>query len=155
MAGGLTDRAGSRKSQRPEQSPQPAPPFVAPAAELSAGPNIARYEHRRSPATGIARRERTRCTVSFANLLWSGGKLAGATGLEPATSGVTGRHSNQLSYAPAGGIPARLAARRQELSERPCQVKDLSEPGHRKAPSSVEAATRTPPGPKAKRDGGR
>ena len=28
------------------------------------------------------------------------GKVARATGLEPATSGVTGRHSNQLSYAP-------------------------------------------------------
>src|SRR5947209_1087156 len=28
--------------------------------------------------------------------------LAGATGLEPAASGVTGRRSNQLSYAPAG-----------------------------------------------------
>ena len=42
----------------------------------------------------------------------------GATGLEPATSGVTGRRSNQLNYAPerrgsvAAGIarfPAKLA----------------------------------------------
>ena len=28
-------------------------------------------------------------------------KVARATGLEPATSGVTGRHSNRLSYARA------------------------------------------------------
>ena len=27
--------------------------------------------------------------------------MAGATGLEPAASGVTGRRSDQLSYAPA------------------------------------------------------
>ena len=27
--------------------------------------------------------------------------MAGATGVEPATSGVTGRRSNQLSYTPA------------------------------------------------------
>jgi hypothetical protein len=35
--------------------------------------------------------------------------MARATGLEPATSGVTGRHSNQLSYARAfraeGAVP--------------------------------------------------
>jgi hypothetical protein len=29
------------------------------------------------------------------------GEEAGATGLEPAASGVTGRRSNQLNYAPA------------------------------------------------------
>ena len=33
--------------------------------------------------------------------------MAGATGLEPAASGVTGRRSNQLSYAPAGFGPRR------------------------------------------------
>ena len=30
---------------------------------------------------------------------------AGATGLEPAASGVTGRRSNQLNYAPAWDRP--------------------------------------------------
>ena len=30
--------------------------------------------------------------------------MAGATGLEPAASGVTGRRSNQLNYAPAQGM---------------------------------------------------
>ena len=30
--------------------------------------------------------------------------MAGVTGLEPATSGVTGQRSNQLSYTPAIGV---------------------------------------------------
>ena len=37
------------------------------------------------------------------------GSMARVTGLEPATSGVTGRHSNRLSYTRAFGfLKARL-----------------------------------------------
>ena len=46
--------------------------------------------------------------------------MAGATGLEPATSGVTGRRSNQLSYA-----PARLDRGRDLLPRRSGGVKQL------------------------------
>ena len=37
------------------------------------------------------------------------GPMARATGLEPATSGVTGRHSNRLSYARISRLAARGA----------------------------------------------
>ena len=50
--------------------------------------------------------------------------MAGVTGLEPATSGVTGRHSNQLSYTPANS--ARTTGRRggSEIG-RPCSIVKL------------------------------
>ena len=49
-------------------------------------------------------------------------KLARATGLEPATSGVTGRHSNQLSYARAMGR-RRAAISGAEVRAGPAGVK--------------------------------
>src|SRR5688572_12491665 len=53
--------------------------------------------------------------------------MAGATGLEPATSGVTGRRSNQLSYAPAGesgtysrcNVASSLRSRHAKLRKSP------------------------------------
>ena len=38
--------------------------------------------------------------VRYGNQSGKNEQVAGVTGLEPATSGVTGRRSNQLSYTP-------------------------------------------------------
>ena len=43
--------------------------------------------------------------------------MAGATGLEPAASGVTGRRSNQLNYAPAQGTVEFIKRGRPFLME--------------------------------------
>ena len=42
--------------------------------------------------------------------------LAGATGLEPATSGVTGRRSNQLNYAPNSCLEFQIVDFRFKLA---------------------------------------
>jgi hypothetical protein len=43
--------------------------------------------------------------------------LARETGLEPATSGVTGRRSNQLSYSRSGSRAQRLGCRRTPVKQ--------------------------------------
>jgi hypothetical protein len=43
--------------------------------------------------------------------------MAGTTGLEPATSDVTGRRSNQLSYVPAEWV---TSVTHQNITAQPC-----------------------------------
>ena len=56
------------------------------------------------PEYGASGRNRTSDTRIFSPLLYrlSYGTMAVWTGLEPATSAVTGRHSNQLNYQTIG-----------------------------------------------------
>src|SRR5579872_4104161 len=62
---------------------------------------------------------------TFLELPFSLREMAGATGLEPATFGVTGRHSNQLSYAPAA-VPLKGRAKGVDVRAYPCPVKQLA-----------------------------
>ena len=84
--------------------PTPSPYKTRPYAVLKSGtqrgngPNIRATTQRKSP--------------DFQGFL-----TTGATGLEPATSGVTGRRSNQLSYAPA----FKRARGKPSHSDAPCR----------------------------------
>jgi hypothetical protein len=51
-------------------------------------------------------------------------KLAGATGLEPATSCVTGRRSNQLNYAPAVLVLQRVPSCAVAFLPLPCNTRN-------------------------------
>lgn len=55
------------------------------------------------------------------------GKVARETGLEPATSGVTGRRSNQLSYSRSGKLNS-FAQRGVDVPSPPCEVKRSKPP---------------------------
>src|SRR6185503_6511401 len=70
------------------------------------------------------------------------GEMAGATGLEPATYGVTGRHSNQLSYAPAPTSNMKRA-KGAGLGGGPRQVKKAL--GWLTAPAAAPAVFSAPP----------
>jgi hypothetical protein len=82
---------------------------------------------RRIPCAARSRRHfasdgcpiRRLCPISTRNGRLAGTSSAGATGLEPATSGVTGRRSNQLSYAPGGDSQYRRRDRLWGGSGRP------------------------------------
>ncbi len=74
---------------------------------ISGQPNVATAIHivaRQQKEYGQERRSAQERMQSMA-------VMAGATGLEPAASGVTGRRSNQLSYAPKTTIHRRALVR--------------------------------------------
>jgi hypothetical protein len=54
---------------------------------------------------------KTRLKLLRRRLVSDGKRMAGTTGLEPATSDVTGRRSNQLSYVPAMSLDNQIVTR--------------------------------------------
>ena len=115
---------------------------------------MARPDPRRELGTAIGRdrrpaRANERCprqlpTYSLANAAeaktnhFQALREAGATGLEPATSGVTGRRSNQLSYAPSRGTfkygKRNSSAPAATLRVEPCFAHRNRSPGGRAQP---------------------
>ncbi len=66
--------------------------------------------------------------------------MARETGLEPATSGVTGRRSNQLSYSPAKDALARTGAEYDAAASKSSEVdQKRDEPRRQRATSCGES----------------
>jgi hypothetical protein len=80
--------SGGAEKSPPGKCSQP-PMNVADAATCEDWQNQSPYRAACAPVT-----------TTMAATVAAKGSATGATGLEPATSGVTGRRSNQLSYAP-------------------------------------------------------
>ncbi len=72
----------------------------------------------------------------------TGKRVAGATGLEPATSGVTGRRSNQLSYTP--GIGPGLGPRAAVMYSTPWRVSSGPAPGFTARNLGIDLRRATP-----------
>jgi hypothetical protein len=81
---------------------------AAQQAWIKAWPSLPASEDGHAPAVLAENRcKRPRSAIrrsKIAQIALCSNFEAGATGLEPATSGVTGRRSNQLSYAPRGAL---------------------------------------------------
>ena len=71
--------------------------------------------------------------------------VARATGLEPATSGVTGRHSNQLSYARTASRPVSGGVGGLVSAPRPVKQPDAAFPWKIRSPSFRDAVAREGP----------
>jgi hypothetical protein len=79
---GMTEDRWTRRTAKPQQKHDSFQRFLQAAREAS-----------ERPAVDCAKTDKQKMRICR---IFS----TGATGLEPATSGVTGRRSNQLNYAP-------------------------------------------------------
>jgi hypothetical protein len=131
---GASNRWAALQNLISRRSPSPKPSSVAsPTCGRRKG---FRERGKKSGFDGFADTERkkldTRANARSSSATSDFGReVARATGLEPATSGVTGRHSNRLSYA-------RASDRRSGdggLSGTPIPVKGSSRPFQNMAPN--------------------
>ena len=91
---GMTRVPGSPRCLNPQQRCADFQRFVGPESNLELACGI---------SAGTIGRPAVDCAKSGNKRGGFAGNFTGATGLEPATSGVTGRRSNQLNYAPGDG----------------------------------------------------